>query len=107
MGLGDVPDQGEAQARPGHALRFRRRAPEVTFEDLRLLTRRDCAELLTDNGVTYRAEYLAPTPPRSILRRMAMNLLHFYKRQGDAFRRARTARVLEMLRSGAIAGDTR
>lgn len=75
------------------------------FRRGRLLTRRDCAEFLANNGISYRAEYLAPTPPRAILRRMAMDLFMLYKRQGDAFRRARTGRVLEILRSGAVTGE--
>ncbi len=95
---------------PSHfLLRFQGTGGELfidVFRRGRLLTRRECAEMLAESGVAYSPTHLAPASPRAVFRRMVMNLYLLYRRADDETRLRRMERVLDMLRDTVI-GETR
>jgi len=74
---------------PGH---FLARHGEVFFDPFhhgRILTRRDCEEILRRQNQRLEDWHLAPASPRQMLARILANLLYVYHRKGDDAQYAR------------------
>lgn len=74
---------------PGH---FLARHGDVLFDPFhhgRILTRRDCEEILRRQNQLLEDWHLAPASPRQMLARILANLLYVYHRKGDSAQYAR------------------
>jgi len=85
---------------PGH---FLARYDNVLFDPFhqgRILTRRDCEEILRRQNQRLEDWHLAPASPRQMLARILANLLHVYHRQGDSAQYTRLKRWSHLLVRG-------
>jgi regulator of sirC expression with transglutaminase-like and TPR domain len=67
------------------------------FNKGRPLTLQACEKIVRRHGLTFRREFLDPTPNRQILARMIVNLINNHNEQGDAFRSHWLTRYLEII----------
>ena len=67
------------------------------FHGGEILSSRDCAAFLKENGVTCRAEHLRSVPDRQVLARILGNLLKIYQGQDDSRRMNRVTAMLRLL----------
>lgn len=72
---------------PGHFLcRYQSSTTEVfvdPFNRGRLLSRRDCINMLKQSGIQYSAKVLHPASPNQMIRRICANLYHIHQQKGD------------------------
>jgi regulator of sirC expression with transglutaminase-like and TPR domain len=85
---------------PGH---FLARYDNILFDPFhqgKILTRRDCEEILRRQNQRLEDWHLASASPRQILARILANLLYVYHRQGDSAQYARLKRWSHLLVRG-------
>jgi regulator of sirC expression with transglutaminase-like and TPR domain len=69
------------------------------FNRGRLLTKRDCAQILTKAGYYFKEEYISVASSRDIVIRMLRNLVISYSKRQEKARIRRLTHYMELLQS--------
>ncbi len=73
---------------------------QITFDPFnrgKILTRKDCLEILRLQEIPYQPSYFAPTTSQAILSRMVSNLIHIYNDLGEELKRDQLLQYLQIL----------